>query len=103
MLFAEDGVGAPLWRAVLFARFARVGTLVPELVFLTSMGLAMTFLATIELPELPMAGPCGILGVLVLGVEEVPGVLAPDLTLTTFACARNACCAGIGGTIASLR
>jgi hypothetical protein len=35
-----------------------------------------------ELEELP---PCGILGVLVLGVEDVPGVLDPDLTLTMLA------------------
>lgn len=78
-------VGVLLFREASFARLAKVGTLVPELVFLTSIGLAVTFRATMELAELPMFCPCGILGVLVLGVEDVPGVLDPDLTLTTLA------------------
>lgn len=92
-----------LFRAASFARFARVGTLAPELTFLTSIGRAVTFLATIELLLLPNLGTCGICGVLELGVDEVPGVLEPDFTLTTLACARNACTAGMGGTMASLR
>jgi len=90
-----------VFRAASLARFANVGTLVAELTFLTSMGRAVTFLATIELLLLPILGTCGICGVLELGVDPLPGVVEPDLTLTTLACARKACCAGTGGTIAS--
>jgi hypothetical protein len=38
------------------ARFARVGTRVPELTFLTSIGRAVTFRATMELLPLPNLG-----------------------------------------------
>lgn len=81
MVFLSDGE-LLLCRAASFAKLPRVGTLVPELDFLTSIGLAVTFLATIELFELPILGSCGICGVLEL---DDPGVVDPDLTLTTFA------------------
>lgn len=102
-LFADKVAGTPLFRAASLARFAKVGTLLPELIFLTSIGLAVTFLATIELLLLFILDPWGICGVRELGVEDVPGVLEPDpdLTLTTFAWARNAWTAGTGGTTAS--
>lgn len=45
------------------ARFPRVGTRVPEPTFLTSIGRATTFLATIELLLLPSLDPCVICGV----------------------------------------
>jgi hypothetical protein len=92
-----------LCRADCLAKLASVGTLVPELAFLTSIGRAVTFLATIELLLVPNLDVCGICGVLELGVDELPGVFDPDFTLTTLAWARKAWTAGIGGTIASLR
>ena len=94
--------GVTLFRAAALARFPRVGTLLPEVGFLTSIGLAVTFRATIELLLLPNLGTWGVCGVLELGVKFV-GVLPPDLTLITLACVRNACTAGTGGTIASVR
>jgi len=72
------------------AKLASVGTLVAELIFLTSMGRAVTFLATIELLLVPSLEACGICGVLELGVDELPGVFDPDFTLTTLAWARKA-------------
>lgn len=100
MLLLDEGV-LLLLRAASLARLARVGTRFPEVAFLTSMGRAVTFLATMELLLLPKVGTGGIWGVLEFGVVDVAG--EPDLTLTTFAWARKACWAGIGGTIASLR
>jgi len=73
------------------ARLPRVGTRLPELIFLISMVRATTFLATMELPPFPSLDACGICGVRVLGVAPLEGVVAPDLTLTTFAWARKAC------------
>jgi hypothetical protein len=96
-------VAVLLFRAASFARLAKVGTLFAELTFLTSIGRAVTFLATMELLLLLNLGTCGTCGVLELGVDEVPGVFEPDRTLTTLAWARNAWTAGTGGTIASLR
>jgi len=95
-------VGVMLFRAASFTRLLMVGTRVAELIFLTSIGRAVTLLATMELLLLPNLGTCGTCGVLELGVEEDPGVVAPDFTLTTLACARKACTAGMGGTMASL-
>lgn len=101
-IFESGEVGVLLFLAASLARFPKVGTLVAEPAFFTSIGLAVTFRATMELLLSPSLGTWGICGVLELEfVEEAPGVLRPDLTLTTLACALKACWAGMGGTIAS--
>jgi hypothetical protein len=90
-VFFSELSAASVFRTASLARFPRVGTRVPEPTFLTSIGRATTFLATIELLLLPNLDNWGICGVRILGVAELEGVVAPDLTLTTFAWARKAC------------
>ena len=74
-----------LFLAASLARLPNVGILAPPLLFLTSMGRAVTFRATIELLVVPKLGVWGTCGVLELGVVPLEGVVAPDFTLTTLA------------------
>lgn len=87
----ELGLNGELLREASLARLAMVGTLLAELIFLTSIGRAVTFLAIMELLFAPKLAVWGSCGVLVLGVLPLEGVVAPDLTLTTFAWPRKAC------------
>ena len=81
------------------ARLPRVGTLLPELAFRTSMGRAVRLRATMELPVM-LWGTCGTGGCDPIDAVSFEPVVAPDLTLTTAGLVRNACCAGTGDTTA---
>lgn len=94
--FAACGRKLTLLLADAAFRLARVGTgfLLPELDFLTWIGLAVTFLATMGLFRMPFC-VWGVGGVVSPGVLESPGLLLPDLlTVTTAALPRSACTAG---------
>ena len=83
--------------AVAACRLAKVGTrlFLPEFVFFTSIGRAVTFLARMGLLMIPFGVWGGGVDTASSGEPESKGLLVPDLlTVTTAALPRSACTAG---------